>query len=213
VVEWNWKPLLRLIPTPQPPPVRQHATRPRALSVVAVSRRPLGSVRGVSRGARARCPPPVYLAPRVRAPSRWRRAPRAPGATGNGLGGLLRGLGLGELSAATASLILCFHVSLVIPYPGCASELGWVMRIDECGLVLEQDAMGYATTGKHLMPQNPDPAHGSTSPCNDPTPARKADAWQGEWRAGTRSAALTIKLPVAGVQVDKLVQRHSAADL
>jgi len=30
-----------------------------------------------------------------------------------------------ELSAATASLILCFYVSLVIPYPGCAGELSW----------------------------------------------------------------------------------------
>jgi len=167
----------------------------------------------VSRGARDALHL-FYLAPRVRASSQWRRAPRAPGATGNGLGGLLRGLGLGELFGRNRQPHPMFSCQPCDSLSGGMRErAGTVTRIDECGLVLEHDAMGYATTGKHLVPQKPDPAHGSTSPCNDPTPARKADAWQGEWRAGTRSAALTIKLPVAGVQVDKLVQRHSAADL
>ena len=78
----------------------------------------------------------------------------------------------------------------------------------------------YATAGEHLTSwpgdagvaseAKPDTGHGEALAG---TPAQRADAWHGEWRAGTRSAALTIKLPVAGVQVDKLVQRHSAADL
>ncbi|KAG2550576.1 hypothetical protein PVAP13_9KG328132 [Panicum virgatum] len=52
---------------------------------------------------------------------------------------------------------------------GMRERAGTVTRIDECGLVLEHDAMGYATTGKHLVPQKPDPAHGSTSACSDPS--------------------------------------------
>jgi hypothetical protein len=148
------------IPTPQPPPARQRAGARDAAASAFGGRR-----LDADRSAPSTCLP---------------AAPRGPGATAS----VASCAGWSFRPQPPASLILCAHVILVIPYPGCARERARMgMMIDECGLVLEQDAMlrqgSRAPQGLWMLvsPQKPDPAHG-TAPAG--TPAQKADAWHGE---------------------------------